>query len=149
VRIAWKSAQGSSLIPGAVSADLYRYGVNEPTRAAMEQRIQSWGVSPGRKVVVYDQGGDMMATRLFYDLYYQGLPADDIFILDGGLAHWRAQGGAVTKEPTAPPAQGSYRISAVREEVRVRLPEFLAASGDRAKHALVEALEPTYHYGAQ
>ena len=45
-------------IPGAVSADLYRYGVHEPSRAAMEQRIRSWGISPGRKVVVSDQGGE-------------------------------------------------------------------------------------------
>ncbi|HEV8690063.1 MAG TPA: rhodanese-like domain-containing protein [Ideonella sp.] len=136
-------------IPGAVSADLYAYGGREPTRAAMEQRIQSWGVSPGRKIVAYDQGADMMATRLFYDLYYHGVPADDIFILDGGIAQWRAQGGAVTQEPTAPPAKGSYRIANVREEVRVRLPEFLVASGDRGGHALIEALEPSYHYGAQ
>ena len=134
-------------IPGAVSADLYRYGVNEPSRAAMEQRIQSWGISTGRKIVVYDQGGDMMATRLFYDLYYHGVPASELFILDGGLAKWRAQGGTVTQQPTPPPALGSYRITAVREEVRVRLPEFLVASGDRANHALVEALEPSYHYG--
>ncbi len=136
-------------IAGAVSADLYRYGPSEPTRAAMEQRIQSWGVSPGRKVVVYDQGGDMMATRLFFDLYYYGLPASDLFILDGGLAKWKAQGGAVSKASTPPPPKGTYRITALRDEVRVRLPEFLVASGDPVNHALVEALEPTYHYGAQ
>jgi len=136
-------------IPGAVSADLYRYGVDEPSRAAMEQRIQSWGISPGRKIVVYDQGGDMMATRLFYDLYYHGVPASEIFILDGGLARWRAQGGAVTKEPTPPPPAGTLRITALREEVRVRLPEFLAASGDRDHHALVDALGPSYYYGEQ
>jgi thiosulfate/3-mercaptopyruvate sulfurtransferase len=35
----------------------------------------------------------------------------------------------------------------VRDEVRVRLPEFLAASGDPARHALVEALEPAQHFG--
>ncbi len=136
-------------IPGAVSADLYRYGPNEPTRAAMQARIQSWGVSPGRKIVVYDQGADMMATRLFFDLYYQGVPASDIYLLDGGLAKWKAQGGATTKEPTPAPAKGSFQITQPREEVRSRLPEFLVASGDRANHALVEALEPTYHYGAQ
>jgi 3-mercaptopyruvate sulfurtransferase SseA len=136
-------------ISGAVSADLYRYGVQEPSRAAMETRIQSWGISPGRKIVVYDQGGDMMATRLFYDLYYHGVPASDLFILDGGLAKWRAQGGAVTSEPTPPPTVGTFRITALREEVRVRLPEFLVASGDRVNHALVDALEPTYHYGVQ
>jgi thiosulfate/3-mercaptopyruvate sulfurtransferase len=136
-------------IPGAVSADLYRYGPSEPTRAAMQNRMQSWGVSPGRKIVVYDQGGDMMGTRLVYDLYYNGVPAQDIFLLDGGLAKWRAAGGAVTKDATPAPARGSHVISAVREEVRSRLPEFLVASGDRSRHALVEALEPNYHYGVQ
>jgi 3-mercaptopyruvate sulfurtransferase SseA len=136
-------------IPGAVSADLYRYGVQEPTRSAMQQRMQSWGVSPGRKIVVYDQGADMMATRLFYDLYYHGVPASDLYILDGGLARWRAQGGAVTQAPTPAVPPGTWRITAVRDEVRVRLPEFFAATGDRAQHAVVEALEPPYHYGAQ
>jgi thiosulfate/3-mercaptopyruvate sulfurtransferase len=136
-------------IAGAVSADLYRYGVQEPSRSAMEQRLQSWGVSPGRRIVVYDQGADMMATRLFYDLYYHGVPASDLFILDGGLSKWRAQGGAVTQTPTPPVPAGSWRIGSVREEVRVRLPEFFAATGDRTRHAVVEALEPPYHYGAQ
>lgn len=136
-------------IPGAVSADLYRYGPTLPTPAAMEQRLQSWGVSAGRKIVVYDKGGDMMAPRLFYDLYYHGLPAEDLYLLDGGLTRWQAEGGAVTKEATPPPATGNIRIGAVRAEQRTRLPEFLVASGDRAGHVLVEALEPAYHFGAQ
>jgi len=134
-------------IPGAVSADLYRYGPGLPAPAVMEQRLQSWGVSTGRRIVVYDKGGDQMAPRLFYDLYYHGVPADDLYLLDGGLALWKAQGGEVTKEPTPAPAPGNYRVSAVREEVRSRLPEFLVASGDRSRHALVEALGPEYHYG--
>lgn len=136
-------------IPGAVSADLYRYGPNTPTRQVMEQRLQSWGVSPGRKIVVYDQGADSMATRLFFDLYYNGVPASDIHYLDGGLAQWKAIGGAVTKEPTPAPVPGTYRITQRREEQRVRLPEFLVASGDREHFALVEALEPGHHYGAE
>lgn len=138
-------------IPGAVSADLYRYGPNTPTPQVMEQRLQSWGVSPGRKIVVYDQGADSMATRLFFDLYYNGVPAGDIHYLDGGLAQWKAMGGAVTKEPTPTPAPapGTYRITQRREEQRVRLPEFLVASGDRERVALVEALEPGHHYGAE
>ena len=34
-------------IPGAVSADLYRYGAFEPSRAAMEARIPVLGRQPG------------------------------------------------------------------------------------------------------
>lgn len=136
-------------IPGAINADLYRYGVTAPTPAVMEQRLRSWGLSPGRKVVVYDQGGDMLAPRLYFDLHYHGVPAADVFVLDGGLAQWRALGGAVTQEPTPAPAPGSISVGALREESRVRFAEFFAASGDRSRHVLVEALDPPYHFGAQ
>ena len=136
-------------IPGAVSADLYRYGTAEPARSVMQQRLQSWGLSPGRQIVVYDQGGDMMATRLFFDLYYNGVPASDLAILDGGLEKWRAAGGAVTQAPTPAPTAGNFQIGTTREHVRVRLPEFLVASGDSAGHALIDALEPDNYFGAQ
>ena len=132
-------------IPGAVSAD--NYGGQEPSRAVMEKRIQTWGISPGRKIVIYDKGGDWSAPRLFHDLYYNGVPADDLFILDGGLAQWQAQGGTVSKETTPSPAIGSFRIATVREEVRVRLPEFLVASGDKTNNALVDALGAEYYFG--
>jgi 3-mercaptopyruvate sulfurtransferase SseA len=135
-------------IPGAVGADLFSFGAQEAPPAAMEQRLQSWGISPGRRIVIYDQGGDMMATRLFFELYYLGVPAESLFVLDGGLAKWQETGGAVTKEPTTPPVRGSVRLGKPKEEARVRLPEFLTASGDPASYALIEALEPSYHFGA-
>lgn len=133
-------------IAGAVSVDLYSFGVGELPLAQMEMRLQSWGVSSGRKIVVYDEGGSMMATRLFFDLVHQGFPAADLFILDGGLAKWQETGAPVTKEPT-PPKAGNFRITRVVDDVRVRLPEFLNASGDPARHALVDALGANYHFG--
>jgi thiosulfate/3-mercaptopyruvate sulfurtransferase len=136
-------------IPGAVSVDVYRYGPDVPTPAAMEQRLQSWGVSPGRTIVVYDKGGDSMATRVFYDLYYHGVPERDLYVLDGGLARWRAEGGATTQEATPPPPAGSFHVTQVREEVRSRLPEFMAASDSRSGQAVVDALDADYHYGAK
>ena len=134
-------------IPGAVNADLFSYGVQEGAVADMERRLQSWGISPGRKIVIYDQGGSMMATRVFFDLYYYGVPAADLAILDGGLAKWQEAGGPVTKDPTPAPPPGAFRITQLRDEARVRLPEFLTASGDTTRHALIEALEPNYHFG--
>ena len=140
-------AYAAKHIPGAVGVDLWRYGVPYKVPAAeMEKRIQSWGVDSGRKVVVYDEGGGQMAPWLFYELYYHGFAASDLFILDGGLAKWEAAGGAVTKEPTAA-KPGNFRVASVREEARVRLDEFVSASRDTTRHAVVEALEPTYHYG--
>ncbi|MBK7474291.1 MAG: hypothetical protein IPI73_30110 [Betaproteobacteria bacterium] len=94
-------------IPGAINVDVFTWGGREMTAAEMERRIQSWGVSAGRKVVIYDQGGSYMATSLFFDLYYHGFPAADLFVLDGGIAKWKATGGAVTKDPGATPKPGS------------------------------------------
>ena len=134
-------------IAGAVNVDIFTFGGRENLAAEMEGRIQSWGISAGKKVVIYDQGGTYMATSLFFDLYYHGFPPGDLFVLDGGLAKWQATGGAVTKNPTPTPKAGTFRVTKLREEVRVRLPEFLVASGDPVKNALVEALDPDQHFG--
>ena len=134
-------------IAGAVNVDVFTFGGRDNLAAEMEGRIQSWGVSAGKKVVIYDQGGSYMATSLFFDLYYHGFPPGDLFVLDGGLSKWQATGGAVTTEPTPAPKRGTFRVAKLREEVRVRLPEFLVASGDPVKNALVEALDPDQHFG--
>lgn len=134
-------------IAGAVNVDLFSYGPIEPPPAAIEKRFQSWGVSPGKTVVIYDQGGSYMATRTFFDLLYRGFPARDLHVLDGGLAKWKAGGGAVTQDPTPAPAPGSFRVTRALEELRVRLPEFLVASGDPKANALIEALDASWRYG--
>ena len=134
-------------IVGAVNVDLFSYGPFEAPPAVVEKRFQSWGVSPGKTVVIYDQGGTYMATRIFFDLVYRGFPSRDLHILDGGLVKWMAGGGAVTNDPTPAPAPGSFRVTRALEELRARLPEFLAASGDPKAHALIEALDPSWHYG--
>ncbi len=134
-------------IPGAVNVDVFTFGGRENSAAEMEQRIQSWGVSAGRTIVLYDQGGTYFATSLFFDLTYHGFPAENLLVLDGGMAKWQASGGAVTKDPAAAPTPGTFRVTKLRDDVRARLPEFLVASGDPANNALVEALEPDQHFG--
>ena len=134
-------------IPGAVNVDVFTFGGRALSAAEMEKLIRSWGVNADRKIVIYDQGGTYFATSLFFDLYYHGFPPGNLAVLDGGLAKWQAAGGAVTKDPTPAPAPGTFRVAKLRDDVRVRLPEFLVASGDPANNALVEALEPAQHFG--
>lgn len=134
-------------IPGAVNVDIFSFGGREIAVAEMERRIQSWDISPGNKVVLHDQGGSYLATSLFFDLYYHGFPAEAVSVLDGGFAKWQAAGGAITTDPTPAPKPGTFRVAKLREDVRVRLPEFLVTSGDPANNALVEALEPGQHFG--
>lgn len=134
-------------IPGAINYDLFAYGVREFPVAQIEKRYQSWGISPGKKVVLYDAGGTYLATRLFFSLDYYGYPAKDIFVLDGGLAKWKESGLPVTQESTPAPKPGTFKIDKINKDVRVDLPEFLTASGDPVNNALVEALDPDWHYG--
>ena len=135
-------------IPGALNVDLFSYGGRELPAARMEKLIQSWGVDGGKKIVIYDQGGTFLATSLFFDLYYHGFPREGLVVLDGGLAKWQAAGGMVTKDPTPKPRPGTFRIGKLEESARARLPEFLVASGNPARSALVEALDPSQHFGA-
>lgn len=134
-------------IPGAVNASAIATSGRDIPPAAMERMLRAWGVSPGRKIVIYDEGGTWMAPRLFHDLQYHGVPFQDLYLLDGGLHQWKATGQPVTTDATPKPAEGSFRVVRVLEDARVRLPEFIVATGDPVNHAIVDALEPTYYYG--
>jgi len=135
-------------IPGAVGVDLFGwYGLQEMPPADMEKLFQSWGISPGKKIVMVDQGGTFLATRLFYSLYYYGFPVKDLLILDGGLSKWQEAGLPVTKDVPPAPKKGTFTIKTVNEDVRARLPEYLTASGDPVNNVLLEALEADWHFG--
>ena len=140
-------AYATQHIPGAVSVDLFAYGIQELPVAGTEQLYQSWGISSGKKIVMYDQGGGMMATKLLHTLYYHGFPAKDLLILDGGLSKWQHEGLPATKDVTPAPEKGTFKIEKINEGARVWLPEFLTASGDPGSNALVEALGPDWHFG--
>lgn len=134
-------------IPGAINIDLMTYGGKELSKEEMEKRFQKWGISIDRKIIIYDQGGSIMATKLFFDLHYHCLPVDNLFILDGGLKKWQEAGGSVTKEPTPDPKAGTIKITGYNEAERVKLPEVLKATGDQSNYALIEALDAKWHFG--
>jgi thiosulfate/3-mercaptopyruvate sulfurtransferase len=134
-------------IPGAVSVDLFVYGAPDMPVAEKERLYESWGVSPGKTIVLYDQGGTFLATRVFFSLYYDGFPAKNLVVLDGGLSKWQEAALPVSKDVTPVPKRGSFKIKTVNEDARVRLPEFLTASGDPAHNVLLEALGADWHFG--
>ncbi len=134
-------------IPGAVHSELFTFGPKDLPLAQFEASVRAWGVSPGQQIVLYDQGGTYMATRLFWDLVHHGFPAERLLILDGGLSKWLSTGGEVTKAATPVPRPGTISITTLNHAVRVKLPEFLAATADPRNNVLLEALEPNYFFG--
>ena len=134
-------------IPGAVNADLFAFSPKEAPLPQMESRLRAWGINADTQIVIADQGATYLATRLFWDLLQHGLPAANLFVLDGGMAAWRAAGGPLSTEPTPARAAGTVRVTGRDPEVRVRLPEFLAATADPRRNVMLEALDPEYFYG--
>jgi thiosulfate/3-mercaptopyruvate sulfurtransferase len=137
-------------IPGAIPVDtmsLASFGVRDVPLAQIERMYQSLGIDATRKVVIYDQGGTWFAARVFFQLEYQGFPAENLAILDGGMAKWQADGLPVSQDPTPAPRAGTFTVTSSKEPLRSRVPDLLAAAGDRANQSLVDALGPEYYYG--
>jgi thiosulfate/3-mercaptopyruvate sulfurtransferase len=71
-----------------------------PEPAAFVAAVRRAGVSRDSLVVAYDDGPGTAAARVWWLLHDYG--HDDVMVLDGGLAAWRAAGRPVSGEPSTP-----------------------------------------------
>lgn len=105
-----RSAHEEGHVPGAVYVDLDRelaapasaIGGRHPLPAVdtLQASARSWGIRAGDTVVAYDDSGGLAAARAWWLLRWAGL--DDVLLLDGGLAAWRAEGNDVETGPVDP-----------------------------------------------
>lgn len=77
-----------------------------PDRATLAALLGTLGIGASTPVVAYDAQGGPYAARAWWLLGWMG--HDDVAVLDGGLAAWRAAGGALTAEAPRPPAKPPY-----------------------------------------
>jgi thiosulfate/3-mercaptopyruvate sulfurtransferase len=99
-------------LPGAVFVDLAaelaahaepRRGRHPlPAPADFQAAARRWGINDGDVVVAYDDTGNMAAARAWWMLRHAGFA--EAYLLDGGLAAWRAadlpvEQGAVQPRP--------------------------------------------------
>ena len=85
-------------IPGAgfidLASDLSDTGsplpFTMPTLAALAQTLGAAGIGPTSRIVAYTTASPMWATRLWWML--RSASVDNVAVLDGGLARWRAEG---------------------------------------------------------
>jgi thiosulfate/3-mercaptopyruvate sulfurtransferase len=105
---------------------------------ALAELLGRYGVTPGREVVLYDNGGGIWATRLWWSLRAIGIPAA---VLDGGLDAWRAAGYSVVSGDEVVPVQGSAAPTvAARDDAWADADEVAAISTGTAEGTLVCAL---------
>jgi thiosulfate/3-mercaptopyruvate sulfurtransferase len=82
-----------------------------PERAALAARFGALGITPATPVVACDAQGGACAARAWWLLLWLG--HEDVAVLDGGIAAWRAAGGAMTADlPPAPASTVPYPLHA-------------------------------------
>lgn len=97
----------SGHIPGAVFFDINAIADQDtdlphmlPSPEAFAAAAGDLGLSREATIVVYDAHGIYSAPRVWWTLRTMGFPS--VFVLDGGLKAWRAQGRAVETDVVAP-----------------------------------------------
>ncbi|WP_159611620.1 sulfurtransferase [Glutamicibacter sp. JC586] len=89
-----------SQLSGSVGKHTGRHPL--PLPAEFEAAAQSWGISAGSSVVVYDDSGALAAARAWWLLRHAGF--ENVQVLDGGLEAWKRAGYQLATGPeTAQP----------------------------------------------
>jgi thiosulfate/3-mercaptopyruvate sulfurtransferase len=109
-----------------------------PAREGFAATAGRWGIAPGTLVVAYDAQGGPYAARAWWLLRWLGHA--EVVVLDGGLAAWRAAGGAIEAGDPPAPAAGPAYPAAAEPAMPVVTAEALARRLGRA--GLVDARAP-------
>ncbi len=94
-------------IPGAVRFDIDAIADQTsplphmmPSPEQFATQCGALGLAPNRTLIIYETGPLFTAPRVWWSLKAMG--AENVFILDGGLSGWQAQGGPISDSPTSP-----------------------------------------------
>jgi thiosulfate/3-mercaptopyruvate sulfurtransferase len=139
-------------IPGARFADLCaefsdpagRFPFTRPKVGELQQVTQHLGIHRHSVIVVYDSLSGAWAARAWWVLRAYGHIR--VWVLDGGLAAWRAAGGPLEWGAAAIPARGDFKPVAL-DGFFVDTPEVLEALEHRGEIRLVCATRHTEFTG--
>jgi thiosulfate/3-mercaptopyruvate sulfurtransferase len=118
-------------IPGAVRFDIDAIADHSnplphmlPDAAQFARDVGALGIADGDTIVVYDGAGMYSAPRVWWTFRLFG--ADKVFVLDGGLPKWKAEGrpleaGAVNPAPRTFKARKNAELVASLATVRAAL----------------------------
>jgi len=118
-------------VPGAVRFDIDEIADKTialphmlPSPEQFAQAVGALGISERDTIVVYDGAGLFSSPRVWWTFRLFG--AEKVFILDGGLPRWKAEGralesGAVRRAPRAFAARPPAKIIAALGDIRAAL----------------------------
>lgn len=132
-------------IPGSVQAYAHDLQLLDDVKAckglpmcepAAAKLIGALGIDAGTEVVVYDSGVGVNASGDWFLLQLYG--HKKVRILEGGLASWKAAGGAVEAGPAAKVAAKSF-VPAVDWSMLAAVDEVKKATTDPGHYLIVDA----------
>ncbi len=77
-----------------------------PSEERFNHLAQELGINNDSIIVVYDNSGTFASPRAWW--MFNAFGHKEVFILDGGLTEWKAQGYNVTQEYVEPAAKGNF-----------------------------------------
>jgi thiosulfate/3-mercaptopyruvate sulfurtransferase len=137
-------------VTGELSDPAGRHAFTLPSAEALAGAFGAVGIGDDTHVVVYDTVGSAWATRVWWLLRWLG--HDQVSVLDGGLAAWRAAGfatGSGEDDDLAARATVGTLTPRERPELLATLPEVERISSGEAPGLLVNALDPATFRGDQ
>lgn len=112
-------------LPGAAFFDIERIADMDsplphmlPDEAGFATAVEALGISDGSRVVIYDQRGLFSAARGWW--MFRAFSHPNVFVLDGGLPKWRAEGRMLETGQIRPRPKGHFTPKFDRTLVRDR-----------------------------
>jgi thiosulfate/3-mercaptopyruvate sulfurtransferase len=115
-----------------------------PSRERFAQWLCAVGFRNDMQAVVYDRQGANFCGRLWWMLKWAG--HDAVAVLDGGLQHWVAHGGAVTAGEEAAHFQSNFALQPSLRTL-ITADQVLADLGQPAQQTIVDARAPARYRG--
>ncbi|MEL6692606.1 MAG: sulfurtransferase [Pseudomonadota bacterium] len=92
-----------------------------PSADVFAAKIGALGVSNASRVIVYDSNSFFASARAWW--MFRAMGHEEVYVLDGGLAAWKAAGGDIETNPTTPTPQdftAKHRPKLVRDQAAMR-----------------------------
>ncbi len=115
-----------------------------PSRERFAQWLSSVGFRNDMQAVVYDRQGCNFCGRLWWMLKWAG--HDAVAVLDGGLQHWVAHGGATVQGEEAAHFQSNFALKPSLRQL-VTADEVLAQLQQADAQTIVDARAPARYRG--
>ena len=146
-----KAEHAAAHIPSAVYFDIDAIADDAsplphmaPSAAKFAARVRKLGLGDGTRIVAYDDNNFFASARVWWLFRLMG--HQDVGVLDGGLAKWRAEGGAVTDEPTLPQER---HFTVRRDNLLVRDLDQVRRNLTARREQVVDARSPGRFTGAE